>query len=277
MRSAFLVMLHGLVSFQLCCQDEGPLELKPRFENAKSFAVTIGPEFRFRSKADYSGGYFVSASYLKRLNRIITLGPAISFSRYAFDPSSTNSYEKKGVKGNNVFQDVLDIYTMYVVALRGGDLTQLSIGFDVDLNLKPFNPDQKINLSLVVHPFSMVNHRSAISATTVTWVRNDPDDPPTLWNGGDISREEGPQSVGRGLWATQKEFSGGIQSGLKVMVDLPDNWSLHIQPQLRYTLPISHIKTASFQSVGGNENARFPIVKERFSTISILVGISHHF
>jgi hypothetical protein len=268
-----------LITFNLYSQDEGLIERKARFERPHSLTVQIGPLFRV-GKSDYNGGYSVSVAYTSRVNRILSVGPAIAFSRFAFQPSFTNSFEKGDVKGNNIFQ-ADGAFEVYVVTLRGGNLNQLTAGINLKLDLVPFKPDQKFNWSVGIQPFFLANSRSAVSATIYTWYsdNNAPIDPPSLWSGGDVSEEQDSDFPGRSNWSSKSEVSGGMLITAGVEITLPGNWRLQLLPALRYTLPITHVKTATFPRLTsqGLNNSRFPFAKESLTTVGVVAAISYHF
>lgn len=260
-------------------QDEGLIQQKARFERPHSIGVQIGPQFRL-GKADYSSGYSVSVAYTTRVNRILSIGPTLAYSRFAFQPSLTNSFEKKDVKGNNIFVD-RNTYTAYVATLRGGNLNQLSAGLNLKLDLLPFKPDQKINWSIGIQPFVLANNHSAVSATIQSWSVGtlDPLDDPSLWTDQEESKEENSTSPGRSNWSSQTEISGGalVTAGVELM--LPGDWKLQILPTLRYTFPITHVKTATFPAFEneGLKSSRFPFAKESLTTVGVVAAISYHF
>lgn len=268
-------------------QDEGAIIKKERFEFGKSLFFMAGPEFHFGKKADYTSGYTLKAGYIKRVNRIITLGPVLGFSRFAFQPSYANSYKNGNEKGNNIFQvndenDDLFLYYVFVVNMRGGNLNQFNLGLNTRINFMPYNADKKVSVYGIVEPFLLVSNRSKVTATTDVWsVQNFPFEDPKEWDSDsrELYEELSPDSPGRSHWANKTEFAGGINVGLGIEISLPTNWKMYVQPALRYTLPITHINTAKYPalSVEGYKNPKYPFSKESFSTLGILLGIAHNF
>lgn len=267
-----------LLTINLYSQDEGLIERRTRFEHPHSIGFQIGPLFRL-GKADYSGGYEVTIGYSNRINRILTIGPKLSFAKFRFQPSLTNSYSDSDVKGNNVFQSDTSFYEIYVVSFRGGNLTQLSLGLNLKLDFKPYTSGQRIRYYIIAEPFILVSQRSSLSSISRIWYfSQSPSEDSSLWSGGDIEVEEGPNTPGRQKWTSSNELTGGAQLGMGFELELPGNWSVLLQPTLRYTLPITHIKTSSYPRESLKySNTNFPMVKESFSTVGILVGLSHHF
>ncbi len=278
-----------LFVFVLCGygQDEGALIKKERFEFGKSLFFMAGPEFHFGKKADYTGGYTLKAGYVKRVNRIITLGPVLGFSRFAFQPSYSNSYKNGNEKGNNIFQvndedDALFLYYVFVVNMRGGNLNQFNLGLNTRINFIPYEADKKVSVYGMIEPFLLVSNRSKVTATTDVWsVQDFPFEDPKEWDpdSKELYEELGPNSPSRSHWANKTELTGGINVGLGIEISLPTHWKLYVQPALRYTLPITHINTTRYPalSVEGYKNPKYPFAKESFSSIGILFGIAHNF
>ena len=275
-----------LITFNLYSQDEGLIERKARFERPHSLTVQIGPLFRV-GKSDYNGGYSVSVAYTSRVNRILSVGPAIAFSRFAFQPSYADSYKNGSGKGNNIFQvydeDQMELgYYVYVVNMRGGNLNQFNLGLNTRVNFAPNKVDKKVSVYLLAEPFLLFANRSKVRATTDVWSINSiPFEDPKLWDpdNKEFYEEVSPDSQGRGHWAGKVEITGGINLGFGVEVNLPTNLKLYLQPNLRYTLPISHIKTANYPALSreGYNNPKYPFAKESFASIGVLIGITYNF
>ncbi|KXK25764.1 MAG: hypothetical protein UZ12_BCD005001527 [Bacteroidetes bacterium OLB12] len=284
MLKPFITLFVTLLAFSLYSQDEGLIERKARFEHPHSIGIQIGPLFRM-GKADYKGGYLVSATYTSRVNRILSIGPALTFSRFAFQPSLTNSFEKDGVKGNNIFQeDSLGDdgnnylgYAYYVATLRGGNLNQLTAGLNLKLDMMPFKPDRKFNWTVGIQPFLLANSRSEVSGTINTWYLGTVEDP-LEWEKSGEFKEEDSNTPGRSNWASKTEVSGGVLVTAGVEIALPGNWKLQVLPALRYTFPITHVKTATFSPLESSLNSsRFPFAKESLTTVGVVVAMSYHF
>lgn len=75
------------------------------------------------------------------------------------------------------------------------------------------------------------------------------------------------------------EISGGVGLGAGLDYSLKPNIKIFLQSTLKFTLPITHIKTNAFPALrdGGYNNPEYPFVKEGFSTINLAVGVSYYF
>lgn len=276
-----------LLTINLYSQDEGLIERKARFERPHSIAVQIGPQFRL-GKADYTGGYSISLAYTNKVNRMLSIGTSIAYTRFAFQPSYANSYENGNGKGNNIFQgynknDDQYEYFVYVVHMLGGNINQFSLGLKTRFDFIPVKADKKVSVYGVAEPFLLVSNRSEVTATTYLWYVDEiPYEDPKSWNPDNrvLYEELGPDSPGHSHWANKTEFAGGINIGLGIEINLPTHWKFCVQPTLRYTLPVTHIKTANYPALneGNSYNSpKYPFAKESFTSVGVLLGIAHNF
>ncbi|HRG79206.1 MAG TPA: hypothetical protein PL167_06330 [Cyclobacteriaceae bacterium] len=277
----------SLVFIALClqaswAQEEGTLTKKERIVNGKSIYLLAGPSFRFNNKSDYSGGLNLEAGFLKRLNRITSVGASLNYSKFNFDQSLSNSFENADAIGNNAFLEDGG-YEVYVVYMEGGNLNFLSVGLDFKLEFIPFSEERKISAYGLIKPFILVSKRSNVSASTELWYSNtnpfilpyDPDN----WSGGDPYENLSSDTPGLERWAADTEFSGGLGLGAGFDYSIKSNIKIFMQSTLKFTLPITHIKTNSFPPSrnDGYYHPDYPFVKEGFSTINLSVGVSYYF
>ncbi len=263
-------------------QEEGAVSKRERIAKGKSIYLLGGPSFRFNNKSDYSGGFNLEAGFLKRLNRITSVGASLTFTKFNFDQSLSNSFDYPDAIGNNVFQEDGG-YETYVVFMKGGNLNLFSGGLDFKFEFIPFNEERKISVFGLVKPFFLVSSRSAVSASTELWYSNtipftlpyDPDN----WSGGDPYENLSSDTPGLERWAADTEFSGGVGLGIGLDYSLKSNLKIFMQSTVKFTLPITHIKTNAFPPSrnDGYYHPDYPFVKEGFSTINIAMGISYYF
>lgn len=280
----------SLVFIALCfhtswAQEEGTLTKKERIINGKSIYLLAGPSFRFNNKSDYSGGLNLEAGFLKRLNRITSVGGSLTFSKFNFDQSLSNSFENSDAIGNNVFLEDGG-YETYVVYMEGGNLNLFSVGLDFKIEFIPFSEDRKFSAFGLIKPFFLVSGRSAVSASTEIWY---PDvvpyklpmdsDPNNNWSGGDPYEKLSSETPGLERWAADTEFSGGVGLGVGLDYSLKSNIKIFMQSTIKFTLPITHIKTNAFlpSRNDGYYHPDYPFVKEGFSTINLAIGVSYYF
>lgn len=278
----------SLVSIALClqtswAQEEGTITKKERIVNGKSIYLLAGPSFRFNNKSDYSGRLNLEAGFLKRLNRITSVGASLNYSKFNYDQSLSNSFENADAIGNNAFLEDGG-YEVYVVSMEGGDLNFLSIGFDFKFEFIPFNEERKFSAYGIINPFLLVSNRSEVNASTAIWYSNT--NPFTLpydesnWSGaGDLFESINADTPGYERWASATEFTGGVGLGIGLDYSLKSNIKIFMQSTLKFTLPITHIKTNAFPPSrnDGYYHPEYPFVKEGFSTINLALGVSYYF
>ena len=74
--AGFLLLSAGT----LFAQDEGVISKRERIDRSKSVFVGLGPSFTFGENiGDYSVGLNFEAGFVKRLNRVLSIGPSISY------------------------------------------------------------------------------------------------------------------------------------------------------------------------------------------------------
>ena len=74
------------IAFTISAQDEGTAVAQQRFEHDKGIYISAGPSITLgKNLGDYSNGLSVEVGFLKRLNKVMSIGPAISYSNYKYD------------------------------------------------------------------------------------------------------------------------------------------------------------------------------------------------
>jgi hypothetical protein len=133
----------------------------------------------------------IEFGYTKRVNRLISIGPSISYIRFAYKPEDA-SIEK----GNAYYGDGLidtewygsyysnwdEKYALtangidpefrygYELTLKGGDVSLLSLAANIKLNLVPVKDTSPISVYLFIKPFVTQASRKAVTGTGVFYV-----------------------------------------------------------------------------------------------------------
>src|SRR5687768_16427461 len=105
MRLTCILILLLAFHLNISAQDEGTIAKKGMFTKGKSVYVNGGPAFRFGNTSDYCCGLNLEAGFLKRINRILSIGPTLSFNKFDYDEAYSDSYGDDEAKGNNIFYD----------------------------------------------------------------------------------------------------------------------------------------------------------------------------
>ncbi len=280
MRKVFIPFLFFLfiTSHAVFAQDEGTLTKKVRVTRGKSIYFFAGPSYRFgTNNGDYSGGLNLEAGYLLRLNRIVSIGPSLSFSKFKYDESISDSFGNEDATGNNIFADG---YPIKIVYMKGGNLTHFSAGFDVKIDFIPMADSRKFNVYGLVKPFVLLSSRTAVSATVEPWNRDDFDYPTSAWEyTGPPDEFLDSETDGLSRWGAETEFSGGLNVGVGGEYSFPSGLSFLVQASFRMTFPIMYIDTSAFDPsiATGYYHPDYPFVKEGFTTLNISLGASYRF
>ena len=64
-------------------QDEGTIVKRERIERSSNIFLGFGPSFTLgKNIGDYSVGFNIEGGYVKRLNRVFSIGPSISYVKF---------------------------------------------------------------------------------------------------------------------------------------------------------------------------------------------------
>ncbi len=259
-------------------QEEGPLTKKVRAPNSKVMFLQGGPLFKFgNNTGDYSGGLSFQGGFFTRLNKFISLGPFISYSKFNYDESISDSFGDKSAKGNNVFVEQGG-YEAKVVYMEGGDLSFVGLGMNAKFNVIALTETSKFSVYGIAKPFILLAKRTEITATSESWYMGTIGDDPLLWT---FNAEEflDSKSPNREHWASKTEFSGGMDLGVGGEIALPSGLGFYLQTTIGFTLPVSYINTIEFPATlaGGYNHPDYPLVKKGFTTLNVSIGINYIF
>jgi len=279
MRLSTCILIFLLLAFHLniSAQDEGTLTKKARVTKGKSVYFFGGPSFQFgKMRGDYSGGLNLEAGYLIRLNRILSIGPSLSFSKFDYDKSISDSYADSAAEGNNVF---IDFYEIKIVYLKGGDLKLFTAGFNFKFDFIPDAEGRKFRAYGLAKPFVLVSSRSEVSARVEPWGDVELDNDRSDWYRTDEDQFIDSSTPGYSRWAAETEFSGGLNLGVGAEYNLSPGLSVLLQSVVQMTLPITHINTSEFEPSipDGYYHPNYPFVKKGFTAMNISVGVAYRF
>lgn len=259
-------------------QEEGTLTKKARVTKGKSFYFMAGPSFQVgKNKGDYSGGLNLETGFLMRLNRILSIGPSISFTKFDYDESISDSFGDEDAEGNNIF---IDAYEIKIVYMEGGDLKFFSLGFDVKVDFIPGAENKRFIAYGFTKPFLLLSSRSEVSATVEPWYMDALGDPQSLWYyTGPPDEFLNSDSDGLERWGADTEFSGGLNIGIGAEYALPSGVAFFLNTTIGLMLPITYINTSEFEQsiLTGYYHPDYPFVKKGLTTFNILAGVAYRF
>jgi hypothetical protein len=265
----FLALL--IIASKTFAQDEGSIVKVARIEKDKSVFVDFGPSFTLgKNIGDYSTGFNVGIGFMKRMNRLISIGPSISYLSFKYDAKKTTV--------NNAFVGYVDdpdtpYYEGYVINLTGGDLSLISLGANIKLNLVPIKERTIISPYLFAKPFATIVQRSDVNGVSDYYV--DYDD----GNGWQLQQEGitwGPDDY-KELKGDSK-LTGGIFIGPGIEIMPSKRFSGFLQASFGYTLPIKYVSTKAYDSTTDSYfNEKFPMTRKGFPSINVQAGFSFNF
>jgi hypothetical protein len=271
----------SLLVSALHAQDEGAIEKRERFERDKGVFIGLGPSFTLgKNIGDYSVGFNIEAGFLKRVNRVLSVGPSISYIGFDYDP------EKTGF--NNAFiseyyQDGLYVADIgMIIDFEGGNMSLLSLAYNLKLNFVPVKDNSKISIYGFAKPFLTYASRSAVEGVASIYSNNyDPDqwyfEGEVPWVANDPNWAEFGIEISDKLKSTNT-VSGGIFIGPGIEIMPAKKVSVYAQVAFGYTFPVSFVSTESYE---GNTfdvlTEEFPIVSKGFPSVNVQFGASFNF
>lgn len=275
MKRIVLLALLVLTALTTQAQNEGAAVAMNRFERNKSIYLVGGYSLIFGDNTgDYSNGFNIETGFNTRLNRLISIGAGISYQGFKYDASVSNSLD--GGSGNNVFfNDTFD--EARIVEIEGGDLSLVSIAFNLKLSLIPVSDRTKFSVYGFAKPFITVASRKAVSGVG-KYAYYDYDDELWYYNS---QADDYWDSTTDGLEALDKEtkVTGGIFVGAGFEFLPSGPVSFFSQVSFGYTLPITYVSTASYPATiqDGYLDKDFPLYKDGFPSLNIQLGVSFNF
>ena len=300
---AFLLMA---CSFLVTAQDEGTIVKRERIDKSSNIFISGGPSFTLgKNIGDYSTGFSVEVGYQKRLNRVLSIGPSVSYLSFKYDPEVTNingsAYLGIGDPvGWGTKYDLPDLeYDYgYVLSLEGGDLNLISHALNLKLNFVPIKDNTKVSVYGFAKPFISYAMRGAVNGEdfrytygiyedingTITPTTDDVlylgDEewyPDLIYN--DVSNknnEWGPAEFE--ALEESNEITGGIFIGPGIEIMPTKSLSIFLQAAFGYTFPVTYISTEAYEpTIEDYVKDEFPMVKKGFPSVNIQFGLSFNF
>lgn len=187
-----LLIAIALIPAFAYAQDEGEITKKARIERSNNIFINAGPSIPFGENiGDYGTGINFEFGYTKRLNRLLSIGPSISFLRFQYEAEPTdlqsgNIYDGFGSIGTSWYGSYwanwLDKYPgladlgvdgfdyRYVLTLTGGDLTLTTLSANIKVNLMPVKDKSPVSVYLFLKPFVTSGVREAVYGVGTRYV-----------------------------------------------------------------------------------------------------------
>lgn len=268
-----------LTAVSAVAQDEGDVVVKSRFEKSNGIYFAFGPSFTLgKNLGDYSNGFNFELGYLKRTNKLISLGPNFTYLFFNYDADKTYPY---------YYDEELD--NALELAFEGGNVQIMSLGLNVKLNFIPVSDHSVFSLYGIVNPFVCLATKTETTGEVIVYEDSNLD--------GTYKEFVGSIPVDGELgdgFDTQNNVSGGVHAGFGMEFLPARTVSFFLQATFNYTLPINYISTEEWTKddqtyyVDVNDNIYydvnqslyeedFPLVKKGFSALSVKVGLKFNF
>jgi len=277
--------------YAVTAQDEGVITKKERIDRSKSVFIGLGPSFTLGENiGDYSVGFNIEAGFVKRMNRVFSIGPSLSYLSFDYDPEETGF--------NNVFiggpyQDTQgnQYHEGLYFDLQGGTLSLISLALNLKLNFIPVKDDTKISVYGFAKPFITSATREAVTGEG-TYLINYGDIESEAdwdyvenfdWSAGadDFYGYQPPDDLGK-----QTQITGGIFIGPGIEFFPAGKVSGFFQASIGYTFPVSYISTKAYENsvnygndldVFLNQIEEYPLTEEGFPSVNLQFGVSYNF
>jgi hypothetical protein len=305
-----LVGLFLFASVLVYAQDEGSVVRVDRINLNKGLFIGIGPSFTFgKNIGDYSTGFNFEAGFLKRVNRVLSIGPSISFISFKYDPEKTTAddggaYYGTGNIDTDWYGSAYDTWNnkyglsesydyAYVLTLEGGDVSLISLALNLKLNFVPIKDNSVFSLYFFAKPFITSAKRKDVTGTGTLYVyeayedrngtiSNEFDDilyynlGDNTWYPDGYEEDWGPESFE--ALKSENSITGGIFIGPGIEFIPAKRVSPFLQFTIGYTFPLSFVSTKSYDnSINSYVDDEFPIVKKGFTSLNVQVGIAINF
>ncbi|HEY9044925.1 MAG TPA: hypothetical protein VIN08_03480 [Ohtaekwangia sp.] len=282
-------------------QDEGTIVKKERIDKSKGIFLGIGPSFTFgKNIGDYKTGFNAELGFMKRVNRVLSIGPSISYVSFQYDPEVTTAKSGNAYVGTGDPNDWatkydfsnLSYYYGYVLELEGGDLSLTSLAVNIKLNLVPVKDNSIFSAYVFAKPFVTVAERKEVSGSgeRYTYEIYEDDNNTATTNddilhynldNGQLYADGYKETWGADTYDALKkdtQVTGGIFIGPGVEFMPAKKFSFYLQAAIGYTFPVTFVSTESYEkTIDSYVNEKFPMVKKGFPSLNIQVGASFNF
>lgn len=300
MKKLFCFLSLLLIGITASAQDEGTIVKRQRIDKNKGLFIGLGPSFTFgKNIGDYNTGFNVELGFLKRVNRILSIGPSISYLSFQYDPEVTTEREGNAYLGygdpnnweskygfNNLEYDY-----GYVLELEGGDLSLTSLAVNIKLNFVPVKDNSIISAYVFAKPFVSLASRKEVSGRGERYTyeiyednqgTTTENDDLLYYNLGDNTWYAGYTETWDGesyeALKSDTEVTGGIFIGPGIELFPARKLSFYLQTTFGYTFPVTFVSTESYEkTVASYVNKEFPMTKKGFPSVNVQVGMTFNF
>lgn len=270
MAKIVLLLIFSSSCILALAQDEGAIVKKERIQLDKGIFVGGGVSIASGSNlGDYSTGINFEGGYMKRLNRVLSIGGSISYLSFKYDANVLKT--KPDINGTglspNFYYDTQAalINDGYYLTLSGGDINIISLAANLKFNFVPVRDNSVISFYGFAKPFIA----SATVSTISGFVEYYHYDLSSNW-------VADPSQSGTGTYNSKTSITGGIYLGPGIELNPAKAISIFVQASFGYTFPLDIVSTRSY----GNDyyidlqKPEFPTSSLGFTSINFSAGVS---
>lgn len=289
-----------LVSLAASAQDEGTIVKRDRIDRDKSIFLGLGPSFTLgKNIGDYSAGFSLELGFTKRVNRILSVGPSLSFVQFNYDPAVTDVGNKNTFIGGP-YTDPANGFSYYeglYIDLSGGDISLLSLAANLKLNAVPIKDNTKFSFYVFAKPFVAYSMRSEVVGEAYYLTNYGDIEDPDEWADGiqDIFDWTAGNRYVKDTYNVdvsqdmkeENKVTGGIFIGPGIELFPTKPFTAFFQVAVGYTLPITYVSTEYYNKEGSQNNLntivtngdieKYPMLKKGFPSIGVQFGASYNF
>lgn len=284
MKRILLPVAFVLVIIGAHAQNEGAAVAMNRFERNNSLFLSVGPAFTLgKNLGDYSNGFSLELGYLKRLNRLLSIGPSVSYINFKYDKDKTYPF---------YYSESED--TFYELYFEGGDARLISLGLSFKLNFIPVSDNSKFSFYGIVTPFVCSATKTEATANGFFYWYNG--------QSGTYIKTEFPENLTSDdvdSFKKKSNVTGGAHLGFGLEFLPAKPVSFFAQATFSYTMPVHFVSsqeyvekaekdgqywyfesdpdTYYYDTSATLEKEDFPNVKKGFSAVNIRVGVTFNF
>jgi len=246
-------------------QDEGAVVKKERIQRDKSLFLGGGISILGGDNlGDYGNGINFEGGYMKRLNRIVSIGASVSYLSFAYDPTISSRPDNTTGISSDVYYDMTATPPeAYFLTLTGGDVSMISLAANLKFNFVPVMDNSVISVYGFAKPFVASATVSSISGFAEYY----------YFDGSDWQAD--PSFDGSGTYESATSITGGIFLGPGIEINPAKPISIFVQASFGYTFPLDVVSTRSYTNdISTLINDNFPLASLGFTSINFSAGIS---
>lgn len=300
MRKTLLAGLILFVSLALQAQDEGTIVKRDRIARDKNIFLGLGPSFTLgKNIGDYSAGFSLELGFTKRVNRIFSVGPSLSFVQFDYDPAVTEVGNKNTFIGGPYLDQSVGAYYYegLYFDLKGGDISLISLTANLKLNAVPIKDNTKFSFYVFAKPFIAYSMRSEVTGTAYYLTNYGDIEDSDEWADGieDVFEWKAGSPYVKQTYDVdvsqdmkeENKVTGGIFIGPGIELFPAKPFTAFFQVAVGYTLPITYVSTEYYNKEGSQNDLstmvtsgdieKYPMLKKGFPSIGVQFGVSYNF